>query len=130
MLVMYSVNPSITNEVLNKLFAESWEHYQPINFEPILTRSLVYVCAYYERRLVGYVNVTWDGGMHAFLLDVTVHPSVRRNGVGRDLVHWATEAARERGVIWLHVDFEPHLSEFYRGCGFAPTDAGLIRLRE
>ena len=129
MLVMYSVNPSITNEALNRLLVESWEDYTPGEFEPILARSLVYVCAYFERRLVGYVNVAWDGGIHAFLLDTTVHPSVRRNGIGRELVRRATEAARERGVVWLHVDFEPSLFEFYRGCGFAPTEAGLMRLQ-
>ncbi|MCC6801568.1 MAG: GNAT family N-acetyltransferase [Anaerolineae bacterium] len=130
MLVIYSVNPVITNEALNRLFAESWADHQPVNFEPILTRSLVYICGYFEHRLVGYVNVAWDGGKHAFLLDVTVHPSAQRNGIGRELVRRATEAAHERGVVWLHVDFEPSLTEFYRGCGFTPTDAGLIRLRE
>jgi len=26
------------------------------------------------------------------------------------------------------VDHEPHLRSFYRGCGFRPTDAGLLRL--
>jgi GNAT superfamily N-acetyltransferase len=130
MLVMYSVNPSITNEALNRLFSESWENHTPSDFEPILSRSLVYVCAYFERRLVGYVNVAWDGGIHAFLLDTTVHPSVRRQGIGRELVRRTTQAARERGIVWLHVDFEPHLTEFYRGCGFAPTEAGLMRLRD
>ena len=34
----------------------------------------------------------------------------------------------ERGAQWLHVDFEPHLTAFYRGCGFRPTEAGLIAL--
>lgn len=130
MLVMYTVNPAVTNEALNRLFADSWEDHQPVNFEPILARSLVYVCAYFEQRLVGFINVAWDGGKHAFLLDTTVHPGVRRNGIGQELVCRATEAARERGVVWLHVDYEPHLTEFYRGCGFVPTDAGLIRLRE
>jgi hypothetical protein len=45
---------------------------------------------------------------------------------------WADETlveARTRGAHWLHVDFEPHLTDFYRACGFAPTAAGLIRLR-
>jgi hypothetical protein len=28
----------------------------------------------------------------------------------------------------LHVDYEPHLDGFYRGCGFRPTAAGLLRL--
>ena len=32
------------------------------------------------------------------------------------------------GMTWLHVDYEPHLDGFYRGCGFRPTAAGLLRL--
>jgi hypothetical protein len=28
------------------------------------------------------------------------------------------------GCPWLHVDYEPHLDGFYRGCGFRPTAAG------
>ena len=35
---------------------------------------------------------------------------------------------RARGATWLHTDFEPHLTAFYRACGFRPTDAGLVRL--
>jgi len=130
MLVLYSVNPSVTNEQLNRLFSASWEHYEAGNFEPVLARSLAYICAYYERRLVGFVNVAWDGGIHAFILDTTVHPDVRRSGIGQELVRRATEAARERDIVWLHVDFEPHLTEFYRSCGFAHTEAGLLRLRD
>jgi hypothetical protein len=30
---------------------------------------------------------------------------------------------------WIHVDYHPELHTFYRSCGFAPVDAGLIRLR-
>jgi hypothetical protein len=41
----------------------------------------------------------------------------------------ATEHARTAGCEWLHVDFEPHLTEFYMDrCGFRPTSAGLLRL--
>ena len=96
MLVMYSVNPSITNEALNRLFSESWDGFQPGDFEAVLSRSLAFVCAFYERRLVGYVNVAWDGGIHAFLLDTTVHPSVRRQGIGTELVRRAVDATRQR----------------------------------
>jgi hypothetical protein len=35
----------------------------------------------------------------------------------------ATNVARVRGAKWLHVDFEPHLTSFYRRCGFRPTVA-------
>ena len=44
----------------------------------MLARSLTYVAAYDTvgggEQLVGFVNVAWDGGIHAFLLDTTVHP--------------------------------------------------------
>jgi len=28
----------------------------------------------------------------------------------------------------MHVDYEPHLDNFYRGCGVRSTDAGLLHL--
>jgi len=79
-------------------------------------------------RLVGFVNVAWDGGTHAFLLDTCVEPARQRAGVGVELVRRAADAAREAGCTWLHVDFEPQLAPFYARCGFSPTAAGLLRL--
>lgn len=70
----------------------------------------------------------WDGGIHAFLLDTTTHPDYQRHGVGLELVGVAVEAARGRGIKWVHVDYEPHLAEFYSKCGFGYTEAGLMGL--
>lgn len=98
------------------------------DLDSILSHSLGHIGAYDAERLVGYVNVAWDGGIHAFLLDPTVHPDYRRRGLGSRLVRRAIELARERGALWLHVDYEPHLEGFYRACGFAPTAAGVIAL--
>ena len=126
--MVHRVSPFVSSEDLNKLFAAAWEGHERRNFGPILRRSLVYICAYQRDRLVGFVNVAWDGGVHAFVLDTTVHPDVRRRGVGRGLVVCAAEEAKGRGAEWLHVDFEPHLREFYRGCGFTATGAGLLNL--
>lgn len=130
MSVTYSINPPLTNAAINRLFSESWDDHQASDFAPVLARSLAYVCAYHEGRLVGFVNVAWDGGKHAFILDTTVHPSVRRNGIGQALVRRAAEAARAQGVVWLHVDYEPELRGFYEGCGFRDTDAGVMWLGE
>lgn len=88
-----------------------------------------WVCAHDGERLVGFVNIAWDGSVHAFLLDTTVHPDYQRQGVGTALVHEATFLARERGAEWLHVDYDEALEPFYRGCGFFPTPAGLIYLQ-
>jgi GNAT superfamily N-acetyltransferase len=124
----YLVNSPVTNCRLNDLFASSWEGLQRRDFEPVLGRSLGHICARRGDEPIGFVNLAWDGGIYAFVLDTTVHPNVRRRGVGRRLVKLAVEVARERGVEWVHVDFEAHLREFYYECGFRRTEAGLLHL--
>jgi len=128
-VVRYAISPPITNEVLNRLFAAAWENHTDSDFAKVLSHSLCYVCAYIDERLIGFVNVAWDGGIHAFILDTTVHPDARRRGVGMELVRLAAEAARQQGIEWLHVDYEPHLETFYQGCGFQHTAAGLMNLK-
>ncbi|MET9853048.1 GNAT family N-acetyltransferase [Streptomyces sp. NPDC006450] len=113
---------------LNGLFSASWPGHRDTSFAPVLARSLTWVTARRAGRLVGYVNVAWDGGAHAFVLDTTVHPDERRHGLGVRLVRAAAEAARGAGAQWLHVDHEPHLGAFYARCGFRPTSAGLLAL--
>ena len=124
----YRLNPPVTNAALDELFDAAWPHHRPYDFTPELQHALAYACAYVGERLVGYVRLAWDGGIHAFLLEPTVHPDLQRRGIGTRLVAQVVEVARERGMHWVHVDFDPHLTTFYRGCGFRPTDAGLIRL--
>jgi GNAT superfamily N-acetyltransferase len=130
MLIQYRHCPEIDNDIMNLLFSLAWENHRETDFERQLRHSLLWVCAYDEDRLIGFVNVAWDGGIHAFLLDTTVHPEYQRRGIGKVLVMQAARAAREEGMEWLHVDYEPHLESFYHDCGFTPTLAGLMNLRE
>ena len=127
--ISYRISPAATNDTLNALFAAAWPNHVWSDFAPVLSRSLAYICAHQHDRLIGFVNLAWDGGMHAFLLDTTVHPEFQRHGIGRELVIRASEVARDRGIAWLHVDYEQHLESFYSGCGFTHTAAGLMRLR-
>jgi ribosomal protein S18 acetylase RimI-like enzyme len=100
-------------------------------WDRIRPHSLGWVTARLEDgALIGFVNVAWDGGDHAFLLDPKVRPDLQRRGIGTELVRVAAEHAREAGCSWLEVDFEEGLAPFYyEACGFAPTQAGLLRLR-
>lgn len=119
-----------SDAVLDGLFAAGWGAGEPRDFAAVLARSLTHICAYDGNDLIGFVNVAWDGGVHAFILDTCVHPDYRRRGIATDLVMRAASEARVRGAGWLHVDYEPHLTAFYAGCGFAPTGAGLIDLKD
>ncbi|MER5203811.1 GNAT family N-acetyltransferase [Streptomyces sp. NPDC002825] len=122
------VDAPLSDDELNALFRAAWPGHRDTDFGPVLARSLLRVTARRAGRLVGYVNVVGDGGVHAFLLDTTVHPDERRQGLGVTLVRTAAEAARARGAHWLHVDYEPHLTAFHERCGFRPTAAGLMAL--
>jgi len=98
--------------------------------ERLRRHSLTWTGAFAGDELVAFVQVVWDGGVHGFLLDTMVHPAHQRQGVGRAVVAAAVRRARSAGCEWLHVDYEPHLEEYYREAGgFGPTGAGLLRLR-
>lgn len=127
-MVTIKTDPFPPDAVMRQLWQLAWGIPGPESFQPILKRSLAHVGAYHGERLVGFVNVAWDGGVHAFLLDTCVLPELRRRGIAARLVGRAQALATQRGAEWLHVDFEPQLEGFYRACGFQPTKAGLIRL--
>jgi ribosomal protein S18 acetylase RimI-like enzyme len=113
---------------LREFWRAAWGDPGPTDFGAVLSRSLAYLCARDGQRVVGFVNIAWDGGKHASIFDTAVHPEYRHRGIGTRLVNVAIDLARQRGARWLHVDFEPHLADFYRKCGFRPTAAGLIEL--
>ncbi|GAA2003395.1 GNAT family N-acetyltransferase [Nakamurella flavida] len=104
--------------------AQEWDWEQLV-----LNHSLGWVTARQNGELVGFVNVVWDGGAHAWLQDTMVSTTHQSQGIGRRLVERAGRGAREAGCEWLHVDFEDRLRPFYfDACGFTPTTAGLLRL--
>ena len=91
--------------------------------------AITWVGAFDADELRGFVHACWDGGTHAFLLDTVVNPAHQRRGIGRHLVQTLVQEVADAGCEWLHVDYEPHLSPFYReACGFETTYAGLMRL--
>ena len=131
MSVSYSCRGQFRNEALNDLHAEAfgcqksnddwWAHAN--------RHSLGGVCARLEGALVGFVNVVWDGGVHAFILDTIVARQAQQHGIGTEMLSIAVREARNSGCEWLHVDFEGRLPHFYFDkSGFKPTNAGLIRL--
>ncbi|HEY2575514.1 MAG TPA: GNAT family N-acetyltransferase [Streptosporangiaceae bacterium] len=131
-MIQYEWRGAFTNDEVNALHAEGFGHrVLDEDWRAQLERhSLGWVCARDGAGLAGFVNVAWDGGVHAFILDTMVTGSSRRQGVGTELVTVAVREARAAGCEWLHVDFEDYLRQFYfDNCGFIPTNAGLIALR-
>jgi GNAT superfamily N-acetyltransferase len=131
MAVSFHWRGEFDNAEVNELHAEAFEH--PVLEDDwqrqVREHSLGWVCARDGTDLVGFVNVAWDGGVHAFVLDTMVAERAGRRGIGTELVAVSVAEARAAGCEWLQVDFEDHLRQFYfEACGFEPTNAGLIRL--
>ena len=132
MTISYVWRGAFDNAALNALHAEGFGHRVLDDdwWGQVNRHSLGWVCAWDGHDLVGFVNVPWDGAIHAFILDTLTAGRVRRQGIGRELVAVAAREAAAAGCEWLHVDFDEHLSGFYLdACGFTPTPAGLIALK-
>jgi len=129
--VAYEWRGEFTSAELNVLHAEGFEH-DLLDWDwrdQVGRHSLGWATAREDGELVGFVNVAWDGGSHAFVLDTLVPARARRRAIGVELVKVAERETRAAGCEWLHVDFEDHLRAFYfDACGFTPTNAGLIEL--
>ena len=133
--VRYTWRGAFTNEELNALHAEAFATrvFDATEWNWVAMcaeHSLGWVVARGEGdAFVGFVNVPWDGLVHAWIQDTMVAVAARHQGIGAALVAMAVTEARSAGCEWLHVDFDDHLRPFYFDtCGFTPTAAGLIAL--
>jgi GNAT superfamily N-acetyltransferase len=134
MATVYEWRGAFTNQEVNALHAEAFStrvfDESEWNWVELVQRhSLGWVVARRDLELMGFVNVLWDGLVHAWLQDTMVAAEARGQGVGTELVKHARDGAKAAGCEYLHVDFEDYLRPFYFGaCGFAPTNAGLLSL--
>ena len=123
---------TLTDDELVELTVSHGGRSEPGWWDRVVGHSLGWVTARAsDDALVGFVNVAWDGGDHAFLLDTKTRPDHQHHGVATALVGLAADHARAAGCEWLHVDFDASLAPFYlEACGFRSTDAGLLHLHE
>ncbi len=115
MLISFVSRFPVDDVVLSRLHARAFGHPATVvhGWRRRLDRhALTWVGAFDGGALVGFVQVAWDGGAHAFLLDTAVDPDHQRRGIGAGLVAAAVRDADAAGCEWLHVDFEPHLAGF------------------
>jgi len=135
MSVQFQWRGAFANEEINELHAAAFTtrvySQAEWNWVELTARhSLGWVVARDAGRLVGFVNVIWDGLAHAWVQDTMVDPRDHRRRIGTRLVVEAVVASRAVGCEWLHVDFDDDLRGFYvDACGFTPTNAGLIALQ-
>ena len=129
--IAYAWRGNFSIEARNRLHAEAFnQRLLSDDWGAQVSRhSLGWVCATVDNTLVGFVNVAWDGAVHAFVLDTIVASTHRGLGIATRMLALCASEARKARCEWLHVDFEEHLCPLYfESAGFTPTRAGLIKL--
>jgi GNAT superfamily N-acetyltransferase len=92
------------------------------------------VAAELDGRVVGTLHLSfipslsYQGGWRAELDGVRVHPDYRGRGIGRQMIRWAIDRARERDCVYIY--FISHKSRldahrFYEGLGFVASHQGM-----
>lgn len=121
----------VTDREISALHAAAFDYQEEVQpwVERLERYSLGWVTVRRDEALAGFCNIITDGGRHAFLLDVVVHPDHQGTGIGKELVHRAIEECRASTVEWLHVDFETDLGPFYMTQGlFQRSTAGILKV--
>jgi GNAT superfamily N-acetyltransferase len=115
MTVICQWRGDFTNQEVNGLHAEAFDTrvYDESEWnwvQLVHQHSLGWVIARDGTGLVGFVNVLWDGLIHAWLQDTMVAVAARGHGIGAGLVDRARRGAKAAGCAYLHVDFEARVS--------------------
>lgn len=88
-----------TNAEANALHADAFDH-RPFDDDwhaQLDRHSVGWVTARADGDLVGFVNVVWDGLVHAFIQDTAVAGRAQRQGIGVGLIAVARDNARAAG---------------------------------
>ena len=129
-VITYKTSPILSNSEFSELFASAWGEHISTKYADTLNENTVWVCAFDDAKLIGFVKVLWDGGKHGFVLDTTTHSDYQRQGIATELLRRIMPESKKHGIKWLHVDFESKLTDFYTKAGFQNTEAGLLDLGE
>ena len=121
--VRYQVDASLKPDEVNAAYAwVEWPAREAWRIEAA-SRSCVWFAARdVNGALVGLCRLLDDGGLHAALWDVIVHPERRGEGIGRELVTMALERAADRRLVALVST--PAAVGFFQSLGFQDGSHG------
>lgn len=99
-----------------------WPHREPWRLEAISRSCTWFAARSDDGDLVGVARILDDGGLHASLWDVIVHPDRQRRGIGSALVRAALAQCEDRRIV--AIVSTPAAVEFFAALGFMPASHG------
>lgn len=78
------------------------------------------VAAYDNLRLVGFGRIICDGVVHALILDMIIHPSYKRKGIGTKILNHLVEKCHRHNIRDIQLFCAKDKLRFYTKNGFVP----------
>jgi ADP-ribose pyrophosphatase YjhB (NUDIX family)/GNAT superfamily N-acetyltransferase len=97
--------------------------------------SLDVLVAENQGEVVGFLVLSYVSaltGLRAWIDDIAVNPTRRRQGIGQALVEAAIQRASRRGATHLFMDTSrggPDVQQFYQACGFEQDGVAPLHIR-
>lgn len=107
---------------------------ESVGWEPLtekygkaLSSSNAHFSVMHDGQLIAFVRIITDEQLYAFIVDLVVHPSAQKNGLGKALIQHAVNSLRKKNIRLIQLTFDPDLEPFYTSCGFEIIKAGSIK---
>jgi len=117
----------------NKNLSEGDVHAAQLRFRE--STSLDVLIAENQEEIVGFLVLSYVSaltGLRAWIDDIAVDPTRRRQGIGQSLVEAAIQRASRRGATHLFMDTSRAslaVQRFYRACGFEEDGVAPLHIR-
>lgn len=121
--VTVETDASLTPDEVNAAYAwAEWPQREAGRLEGIARTCTWLAARADDGNLIGIARLLDDGGLHASLWDVIVHPDRRREGIGRALVEAAMARCGDRRLVSLVST--PSAVPFFAAMGFMTESHG------
>ena len=112
------INPAQVKELYNFVsWLDGSETEETV--EKMFLNSYAVASAYNSKtgELAGFFRALSDGVGDAYMVDLLVHPSYRKRGIGKALVKLLSSFLKEQGITWIVCIGVPGTEKFYCDCG-------------
>ena len=122
-IVIKLVNSWAEQDIVSLYKMGGWwkESYDSSLVHTMITGSFVFavVVDSGKDKTIGMGRVISDGISDAYIQDLIVDPSYRKQGIGKQLVDTLISHCKTSGIVWIGVIAEPGSHEFYHRLGFS-----------
>jgi ribosomal protein S18 acetylase RimI-like enzyme len=121
--INFAKNPPDKNLFFDLFQTTGWNKNYQLDADELyiaIKESWYMVSAYDNKRLVGFGRIICDGIVHAFILDMIVHPTYKRRGIGTKILNHLVGKCQSHNIRDIQLFCAKNKVDFYIKNGFTP----------